>query len=242
MSDTLVQDPRLAARRSTVALKYLMASTGLLMILWLLAHMYGNLKVFGGPESFDAYAEHLRTLGTPILPRGGFLWISRVVLVFAVFGHAYAAVVLWRRDRDAAGHTGRSSRYESKKNRGGIQRSYASYTLRWGGVLLALFIVYHLLHLSANNTIHPGGASDSEFVRLVNGFQIWWVVLSYTVALLALGLHVRHGVWSAATTLGANTGPARRRNLNLTATIVAFVLTIGFLIPPWFVLFGVVDY
>lgn len=239
---TLVSDPRGAARRSTVALKYVMAVTGLLMIAYLLGHMYGNLKAFSGMESFDGYAHHLRTFGEPILPEKGFLWASRVTMLVAVLGHIYAAVKLWRRDRVAAGHTGRGNgRYESKQNRRGIQRSYASFTLRWGGVVLALFIVYHLLHLSANNTFHPGGASSSPYVRLVNGFEIWWVVAVYTVAQIALGLHIRHGVWSAATTLGANTGPARRRTLTLTATALALLITIGFLAVPYAVLLGGID-
>jgi succinate dehydrogenase / fumarate reductase cytochrome b subunit len=235
-----VQDPRKAAQRSTVALKYLMAVTGFIMIGYLLAHMYGNLKAFSGLESFDGYAEHIREIGEPILPEKGFLWIARVVLLGAVLGHAYAAVKLWKRDRAAATVRG-ASRYQTNQNRRGVQRSYASFTLRWGGVVIALFIVYHLLHLSANNTIHPGGESESPYVRLVNGFDIWWVVASYTVAMLALGFHIRHGIWSAATTLGANTSPTRRRNLNLLATGIALVITVGFLTVPYAVLLGGIE-
>lgn len=237
---TLVKDPKRAAQRSTVALKYLMAVTGFLMIGYLLAHMYGNLKAFQGQEAFDSYAQHIREIGEPILPEKGFLWIARVVLLGAVFGHAYAAVKLWKRDRAAASVRG-ATRYRTTQAKKGIQRSYASFTLRWGGIVVALFIVYHLLHLSANNTIAPGGESESEYQRLVNGFEIWWVVASYTVALLALGFHIRHGIWSAATTLGANTSPARRRNLNLAAVVTSLVIVVGFLLVPFSVLFGVID-
>lgn len=231
---------RVAARSSTVALKFLMAGTGLVMIAFLLAHMYGNLKVFGGQQSFDAYGEHLRTLGEPILPRGGALWLLRAVMLSAVLGHIYAAAALWRRDRVAIGGDWRHARYQSGRNRRGVQRSYASFTLRWGGVVIALFIVFHLLHLSADNVIHPGGASDSSYQRLVNGFSIWWVTLSYIVALAAVGLHLQHGLWSALTTLGANTGPHRRRNLNLLATGVALLVTVGFVLPPLAIQFGTV--
>lgn len=238
---TLVQDPRRAALRSTVVMKFVMAATGLFMIAFLVAHMYGNFKVFGGQTTFDAYAEHLRTLGEPILPRGGFLWISRTGLSAAVLLHAYSAVYLWKRDRAAATVRG-TSRYETSQNRTGVQRSYASFTLRWGGIVLIAFIVFHLLSLSSNNTIHPGGASDSPYIRLVNGFNQWPVVVGYTIAMLALGLHIRHGFWSAATTLGGNRSPARRRNLNLGATILALILTIGFLLPAYAVVFGWVDY
>ena len=86
-------------------MKAMMAVSGLIMIGYLLAHMYGNLKVFAGQEAFDDYAHHLRTLGEPILPYGGALWIIRVVLLVAIVAHVYSAVVLWKRDRRARGGT-----------------------------------------------------------------------------------------------------------------------------------------
>jgi len=224
------------ALRSTVTLKAVMAVSGLIMMLYLLAHMYGNLKIFSGRAAFDGYAHHLRTIGEPFLPYAGALWIIRVVLLTAVAAHIYAAITLWRRARGVTAGRG-GWRYQSRKGRGGVQRTYASFTLRWGGVVLALFIVYHLLHLTSN-TIHPGGASESPYVRVVDGFGVWWVVLSYTVALLALGFHIRHGFWSALADLGANTSVARRRHLNVAATAVAGVITVGFLVPPFSILLG----
>ncbi|MEP6560148.1 MAG: succinate dehydrogenase cytochrome b subunit [Nakamurella sp.] len=232
-----IQSVRLAAaRHSTVAYKGAMALSGLIMVLYLLAHMYGNLKVFSGKAAFDGYAEHLRELGEPILPHAAALWIIRVVLLASVLVHFYAALVLWRRARRASDRGG-GSRYQSTKNRLGVQRTYASFTMRWGGLLVGLFIVYHLLHLTADY-IAPGGASDSPYERMVNGFQIWWVVLSYTLPLLALGFHLRHGIWSACATLGANTSVARRRHLNQVAIVLAVLITVGFLIPPYAILFG----
>jgi succinate dehydrogenase / fumarate reductase cytochrome b subunit len=218
-------------------MKAMMAVSGLIMIGYLLAHMYGNLKVFAGQEAFDDYAHHLRTLGEPILPYGGALWIIRIVLLVAIGAHVYSAVTLWKRDRRARGGT---SRYASSKARRGVQRSYASFTLRWGGIVILLFVVYHLLHLTWN-VVAPGGASDSPYLRLVNGFQIWWLVIIYTIALLAVGFHLRHGVWSALTTLGANTSATTRRRLNLLAYVVAIAITGGFLLVPFSILFGVVS-
>jgi succinate dehydrogenase / fumarate reductase cytochrome b subunit len=218
-------------------MKAMMAVSGLIMIGYLLAHMYGNLKVFAGQQAFDDYAHHLRTLGEPILPYGGALWIIRIVLLVAIAAHVYSAVVLWKRDRRARGGT---SRYQSSKAKRGVQRSYASFTLRWGGIIIILFIIYHLLHLTWN-VVAPGGASTSPYERLVNGFQIWWLVIIYTIALLAVGLHLRHGVWSALTTLGANTSAITRRRLNLLAYVVAIVITGGFLLVPYSILFGVVS-
>jgi succinate dehydrogenase / fumarate reductase, cytochrome b subunit len=222
------------AARSTVVLKTLMAVTGLIMIGYLLAHMYGNLKVFAGAEAFNEYAEHLRTLGEPILPRSGALWVLRVALIVSVLVHIYAAVRLWARADRARGG---AKRYQTNKTKLGVQRTYASFTLRWGGVIIGLFVIYHLLHLTWN-TIHPGGAADEPYARLVNGFQIWWVLLSYTVAMLAVGFHLRHGVWSGLATLGANTSNLARRRLNGLAHLVAGVVTIGFLLPPYSIFFG----
>ncbi|WP_223405148.1 succinate dehydrogenase cytochrome b subunit [Occultella gossypii] len=224
--------------RSTPLLKVAMAISGVILVLFLLAHMYGNLKVFEGQDAFDGYSHHLRELGEPILPYSGALWIIRVVLLAAIVVHAVSAITLWRRARRATGGKG-GARYASSKAPRGAQRSYASFTLRWGGVTILLFVIYHLLHLTTN-TIAPGGASDSPFERVVNGFSIWWVVLSYTIALIALAFHLRHGIWAAMATLGANTSPTRRKNLNIIAVVVAAVIVVGFLVPPFAVLLGLV--
>jgi len=229
--------PAQQATRSTVALKALMAVTGLILIGYLLAHMYGNLKIFAGSEAFNAYAHHLRVLGEPLLPRTGALWILRAVLIVSVLAHMYAAFNLWSRAHNARGGT---RRYYSNKTWTGVQRTYASYTLRWGGLVILLFVIYHLLHLTWN-IIHPGGAAAEPYERVVNGFQIWSVVLAYTIAVIAVGFHVRHGVWSALTTLGANTSTLARQRLNVGAYAVAGVLTVGFLLPPFAILFGFVD-
>jgi len=214
-----------------------MAVTGLILIGYLLAHMYGNLKIFAGPEAFNDYAHHLRTLGQPILPYSGALWIIRVVLIVSVLAHMYAAFSLWWRAHKARGGT---RRYRSNKARTGVQRTYSSFTLRWGGVVILLFVIYHLMHLTWN-TIHPGGAAAEPYDRVVNGFQIWSVVLAYTIAMIAVGFHLRHGAWSALTTLGANTSSLARQRLNVMAYAVAGVVTIGFLLPPFAILFGFVS-
>jgi succinate dehydrogenase / fumarate reductase, cytochrome b subunit len=228
--------PARSASRSTVALKVITALSGLILIGYLLLHMYGNLKVFEGQAKFDEYAHHLRIIGEPILPYSGLLWVVRVVLLVSVIAHIYATMTLWRRARAARGGT---KRYYSNKGRTGVQRSYASFTLRWGGLTIALFVIYHLLHLTWN-VVAPGGATDSPYQRLVNGFQIWWVLLSYVVAMIAVCLHLRHGTYSALTTLGANTSVKARHRLNLLAYAVAAVITVGFLLPPLAIFFRLV--
>lgn len=213
-----------------------MAVSGLIMVAFLLAHMYGNLKLLVGRAAFDGYAHHLRTMGEPFLPGSGALWVIRVVLLTSVLVHIYAAVTLWLRARHATAGRG-GARYQSRHARRGVQRTYASFTMRWGGVTVASFVVLHVLQLTTN-TLHPGGGSTSPYQRTVNGFQLWWVVLAYVLALTAVGLHVRHGFWAAFATLGANTSVHRRRHLNVAALTVAVLLTVGFLIPPFAVLLG----
>ncbi|MEV7397296.1 succinate dehydrogenase cytochrome b subunit [Aeromicrobium sp. NPDC092404] len=228
---------RPSARRSTVAQKYAMAVSGLIMLGYLLVHMYGNLKFFQGQEKFDSYLhDTLPHMFYPYLPEGGALWIIRVLLLVAVVVHALAAVTLWRRNKKAAGYVG-GKRYQTKQNRTGIQRSYASFTMRWGGVTLALFIIGHVAQMMPN-WLSPGGASDSKYERTVNGFEIWWVVLLYTIGLLALGAHLWHGFWSALTTLGRNYSPTRRDSTWTTISIgLASLLTAGFLSVPFAIFF-----
>ena len=228
--------PARKAARSTVALKALMAVSGLIMIGYLLAHMYGNLKVFAGEDAFNEYAHHLRVLGEPLLPRSGALWVFRAVLLASVFGHMFAAFSLWSRATRARGGM---SRYHSRRAKAGVQRTYASFTLRWGGVIILLFVIYHLMHLTWN-IVTPGGAAAEPFERVVNGFQVWWVVVIYTIAMVAVGFHLRHGTWSALTTLGLNTSTTARRRLNLLAYAVSGLITVGFLLPPYAIVFGLV--
>lgn len=227
---------RVTVWRSTAMLHAIAAVTGLIMVLFLLGHMYGNFKVFSGQGAFDGYSAYLRTIGEPLLPWSGALWIIRIVLLASVLLHIYAIVLLWRRMRMATGGKG-SRRYESRRNPRGVQRTYASFAMRWGGVIIFLFVVYHLLHLTVN-VIAPGGASNSPYERVVNGFSIWWVVAMYTISMIALGFHLRHGFWAALASLGANTSDARRKHFNQAAILLATVITVGFLIPPFAVLFG----
>lgn len=226
------------ARRTTVAMKLLMAVTGALFVFYVLAHMYGNLKVFAGQESFDAYAEHLRTLGEPILPREGFLWIFRVVLLLSLVGHAWSAFYLWRKANGA-----RSTRYAV---RAASTMAWKSQTMRWGGVALLLFLVWHLIHftiakVNVNPDVSAAEIGGSPYALVVASFQVWWLVLVYLLALAALALHLQHGVWSAAQTLGLTGSPRSRRFANGTALAIAAVTSIGFALPPLFILFGVVD-
>jgi succinate dehydrogenase / fumarate reductase, cytochrome b subunit len=219
--------------RSTIALKMLMAVSGILFILFVLAHMYGNLKAFSGHDAFNEYSHHLRELGEPMLPYGGFLWIVRVVLIVALVVHVYSAATLWRRANHA-----RSTRYQVKKS---LASSFSSRTMRWGGLALLLFVVWHLLNFTIGKVNVDGGPTNDPYNLLVDSFQTWWLTLIYLVAMAALGLHLHHGVWSSAQTLGLTNNVRARRNAKGLGWIVAVVIAGGFSLVPLFVVFGVID-
>ncbi|WP_406208832.1 succinate dehydrogenase cytochrome b subunit [Kitasatospora sp. NBC_01560] len=216
--------------RSTVGKKAVMAVSGLVMLLYLVAHMLGNLKVFFGPDDLNGYAHWLRTLGQPVLHYEWFLWIARFGLLAAVGLHGVAAYQLSRRDLAA-----RPSKYVHQRRRA----SYATRTMRWGGVILALFIVWHILDLTTL-TVNPAAEHGHPYQNIVASFSHWYSCVIYIVAMLAVGLHIRHGFWSAAQTLGANNA-RRDRALKLTANGLALVLTVGFLSVPVAVMTGVVS-
>ncbi len=218
--------------RSSIGLKLLMAVSGVIFVLYVLVHMYGNLMVFGGADAFNEYAHHLRTIGEPVLPYSGFLWVIRVVLLVSVVVHAWSAFALWGRAQHA-----RSHRYAVKK---AVSSSLSSRTMRWGGLALLLFVVFHILHLTTH-TIHPQGTVATPYANVVGSFELWWVTLIYVLAMVALGMHLHHGVWSASQTLGWTTSPrARARAKGLAATL-AVVIAVGFVLPPLSILFGIVD-
>jgi succinate dehydrogenase / fumarate reductase cytochrome b subunit len=228
---------KIQARRTTVAMKMLMAVTGALFVFYVLVHMYGNLKLFGGQVAFDTYAHHLRTIGEPILPYKGFLWPFRILLIVSVLAHAYAAFYLWSRANGA-----RTNRYAVRQAGAAAWRSKA---MRWGGVALLLFLVFHLIEFTIskvnfNGAVSDASIGDSPYRLVVASFQLWWVVIIYLVALAALGLHLQHGVWSASQTLGWTTSPAARRAAKTVAVAISGVVVLGFALPPLFILFGLV--
>ncbi|GAA3018164.1 succinate dehydrogenase [Streptomyces fulvorobeus] len=216
---------------STVGKKVIMAVSGLVMLLYLVVHMIGNLKIFFGAGEFNHYAHWLRTMGEPFLHHEWALWLVRIGLVAAVVLHGVSAYHLSRRDIRA-----RPSGYVHRKPRA----AYATRTMRWGGIILALFIVWHILDLTTG-TVHPGGfQSGRPYQNVIDTFSTWYGNTVYIVAVLALGLHVQHGFWSAAQTLGVGNA-TRDRILKTTANALALVLTAGFVAVPVAVMTGVVS-
>lgn len=232
---TLVKGSR--GTRSTIALKLLMAVSGLLFIGFVLGHMYGNLKAFAGQESFNGYAEHLREIGEPILPYSGFLWILRVGLIVALVVHVACAVALWRRAASA-----RSVQYAVKKN---VHSSISSRTMRWGGVTVLVFLVWHLLNFTITrinpSTGETGGAAGDPYSLLVDTFDLWWMSIIYLVAMVALGLHLHHGTWSSLQTLGYTSTAKARVRAKAAGWVLAVVVAGGYSLVPLGVLLGLID-
>jgi succinate dehydrogenase cytochrome b subunit len=211
----------------------LMAVTGAVFIVFVLVHMYGNLKAFSGHDAYNTYAEHLRSIGEPELPHEGMLWAIRAVLIVSLVIHVACAVVLWRRKQRA-----RTTKYVMKKN---TASTFSSHWMRWGGLALLLFIVWHLLNFTVGKVNVAGGSTDDPYDLLVDSFQVWWLTLIYLLAMVALGMHLRHGVWSAAQTLGLTNNARARANAKALGAIVAVVIAGGFSLVPIFVLAGVID-
>jgi len=213
-----------------VQLKFVMAVTGAVLVLYLVAHMIGNLKIFLGEESLNTYAEWLRVVGEPALPAQGLLWLVRIVLLVSVVAHIVAATILARRARAA-----RPVKYAHRRP---VSTSYASRTMRWGGVIILLFVIYHILDLTTG-TLNPNGQHGEVYDNVVADFSRWYITLAYTIAMIALGFHLRHGLWSALQPLGRSSGPYQRRYKAI-ALVFAVLLTAGFLAVPFAVQFGLV--
>ena len=208
-----------------------MAATGGILVLFLIAHMLGNAKVFLGASDFDHYAEWLRTVGEPALPHRWFLSGMEIVLAASVIGHMWSAISLARTASRA-----RPIRYATKKK--SHANGYAVRTMRYGGVVIALFLVWHLLDLTVG-AVNPLGSKATPYSKVIADFvpSRWYITAFYVAAVVMVGLHLRHGIRSAFQTLGL----ASRRSYTAYNRLAAFVSTLlvaGFLAVPISVTFG----
>jgi succinate dehydrogenase / fumarate reductase cytochrome b subunit len=221
----------LAFYRSTVGKKIIMAVTGLIGVGFVILHMAGNLQVFVGAEKINAYGSLLHG------PLAELTWLLRIVLIVAVVLHVLMAWQLTQRARAA-----RPVGYRMREPQ---VSTLASRTMRWGGVLLLVFIVLHILHFTTHRIDPAGWAGRTDgsghadvYGNIVGSFRIWWVSLFYIVSMIALGLHLFHGAWASVRTLGyakPSDHPLRRK----IAMGVAAVVWLGFTLVPLGVIAGV---
>jgi succinate dehydrogenase / fumarate reductase cytochrome b subunit len=184
-----------ALTHTLIGKKVVMATSGVVLLGFVLVHMVGNLKVFLGAEHFDAYAEWLRTVGAPLFGRGQLLWIARSILLLAVALHIAAAWAVTR-----ASWAARPVGYHDLQL---VHTTYAARTVRWGAVIILLFVIFHLLDLTFGQ-VNPSFVPGDPYHNVVATFSRVPVSLGYIVAMGALCLHLYHGIESGCQTLGLN--------------------------------------
>ncbi|MCU1618158.1 MAG: putative succinate dehydrogenase cytochrome b subunit [Modestobacter sp.] len=225
-------------RVSTVTAKVVMAGTGTVFTLFVVVHLVGNLKVYLGAQHFDDYAHWLRTLLEPLVPYEGVLWVLRVVLAVSLVAHLGCGALLWRRARRARG---------AFRRRLLGWRTFSARTMPVTGIVLLLFLVFHILDLTTGTAPVASGAYDpgttttsAAYANLVASFDRPAVSAFYLLAMAVLGLHLLHGLWSVVNDLGV-TGQRSRQVAVVVGGTVAGLVFLGNASIPIAVLTGLVS-
>jgi succinate dehydrogenase / fumarate reductase, cytochrome b subunit len=220
--------------KSSLGKKYIMALTGVGLFIFVVGHMLGNLQIFLGPESINRYGSFLQSLGE-------LLWVARITLIVIVLLHIWSAVKLSAENRAA-----RPVGYGNYVPKGS---SYASRTMLMSGLIIAAFIIYHLLHFTVQAPVNGTGVNFTQledeshrhdvYRMMVLGFRVWYVSLFYIIGMVLLSLHLSHGVSAMFQSLGL-----RNRGwqpfIKGFARFIAIVLLIGYCSIPIAVLTGLV--
>ena len=220
-------------------LKLIMAVTGLLFALFVVGHMAGNLKLYlpahGGEEALDQYGAFLRSMGEPLFPHEGALWIIRAVLLVAIIAHIYGAIALTARSKASRG------KFKRTNLMGGLD-SFATKSMLVTGVVLLLFIIFHLLDLTLGvQPVAPEAfVEGSVKANMIETFSRWPVTIFYVLAMCCLFLHLTHGIRLAASDLGI-TGAKWRQTFLVLAYIIPAVVCIGNIVMPLSVALGLVS-
>jgi len=217
--------------RTAVGKKYVMALTGIVGLLYVFGHLAGNLKIYLGSEDINHYGEFLRELLVPIVPRTFTLWLMRLGLIGAVLLHIHAAWGLTVLNHKA------DVKYYSKRDY--IAANFASRTMRWTGIIVALYILFHLADLTWG-TANPDFVRGDVYHNMVESLSRWPVALLYVVSTLALGVHLWHGCWSLFQSLGWNR-PRFNRWRSWFAWGFTALITVGNLSFPIAIATGIVD-
>src|SRR3954454_2881410 len=223
-----VRSSRPSLYSTAVGKKYAMAISGMVLMAFVLAHMIGNLKIYLGASSLDRYSHWLREVGEPALPEQTLLWAVRIVLIVALVVHLHAAYALTQMNRRA-----RPTKYASKRDFAAAD--FASRTMRWTGIIVLLFVIFHLLDLTWGPA-NPDFVKGDPYHNVITSFQRLPVALVYIVANVALGVHLYHGAWSMFQSMGW-TRPRRREF----AVVFAALIVLGNISFPLAVVFGVVS-
>jgi len=219
---------------SAIGKKAVMAITGIVLLGFVLMHMVGNLKLYypDAERHLNAYGEWLRTFGEPALPHTGFLWILRGGLILSFILHIHAAVSLTLMNRQA-----RPIKYQG--GRSYAAADYAARTMRWSGVIVGFYVLFHLADLTWG-TANPDFIRGEPYNNLYYSFERAPVAAVYIVANLLLGLHIYHGAWSLFQSLGL-ANPRFNQWRRTFAAVFAAAIVIGNVSFPIAVLAGAVD-
>jgi len=219
---------------SSVGRKFVMALSGLAIIGFVIVHLIGTLKIFLGPEATNEYGEALRNLGGHLIPRTHLLWIFRIGLIAAFEVHLHAAFSLDRRNRKANGPA-RLSRQDY------VAATYASRTMLWSGIIVGLFIVFHLADLTWG-TINPDFERGDAYNNQIASFQNPLIVGVYLIGVAAMTSHLFHGLWSLLQSIGATTSVLDQQGKRRAAAAISIVIGLGYASMPLAVLLGILDY
>jgi succinate dehydrogenase / fumarate reductase, cytochrome b subunit len=209
--------------QNSVGKKALMALTGIILSLFVLGHLVGNLQVFQGAEKLNAYAKFLQA-------NQGLLWIARIVLLASVGTHAIAGILVTLEKQRA-----RPIAYYTKGN---VQATVASRTMIWSGLLILAFVIYHLLHLTFG-TVHPSFRPLAAYENVVNGFRVTGAAVAYIVSMVGVGFHLWHGLYSMTQSLGFR-HPRYTPTIRSLAALIATLLALGNISIPFAVLTGII--
>jgi succinate dehydrogenase / fumarate reductase cytochrome b subunit len=222
--------------RSTVGKKIAMAVSGLVLVLFVVGHMSGNLKIFAGVDpstgdyKIDDYGVFLRTIGAEMFGKEGVLWIVRIVLLACVTVHAWSGIQLARLNRRAKPQGYEVASYRSA--------NAASRTMLYGGLFLIVFITFHILHFTTGTLHFSGFVHGQVYANVHHAFKSIGTVSFYVIAMALLALHLYHGTWSMFQTLGVD-APRWNKGIRSVAKVLSIALFVGFSAVPVGVLVGI---
>jgi len=220
---------------TTIGKKIVMALTGLIWVGYVVMHMFGNLKVFAGPGSetgtINAWGIFLRAFGQDVLGHAGVLWLVRGVLVVALALHVVTAYQLSRLDN--------ASRPVAYHGRHYVRTGIAARSMRWGGLFILLFVVYHIAHMTLGvPSVHPSFEDGDIYHNLITGLGSPLAAAIYTLAMVVLALHLYHGTWSMFQTLGFDAFE-RTSAIRRAGQLLAVAVAGGFMLVPIAIVLGV---
>jgi len=220
--------------KSTIGKKIVVALSGLFLFSFVVGHMAGNLKAYAGygkdgVHKLDHYAEFLRTIGSDMIGHNTFLWGFRCLLIIALVLHVVNIIQLQLRNRK-----GRTTKYAVHKKQ---SSSFSSKFMMYGGLIILAFVILHILHFTTGSIHFDNFKHGAVYQNIYSAFSKPLIVVLYLISMIAVSLHLKHGIWSVFQTLGLNNSE-RNKVISISANIISLVVFLGFITVPLGILFG----